>query len=30
MQHSQYNMRIDRRWVERRLRTPFVWGAGAR
>ena len=26
MQHSQYAMTIDRRWVERRLRTPFTWG----
>ena len=27
MQHSQYNMTIDRRWVEARLRSPFTWGA---
>jgi hypothetical protein len=26
LQHSQYSMTIDRRWVERRLRTPFTWG----
>jgi hypothetical protein len=26
MQHSQYAMTIDRRWVEKRLRTPFTWG----
>jgi tetratricopeptide (TPR) repeat protein len=25
MQHSQYRMRIDRRWVETRLRSPFSW-----
>jgi tetratricopeptide (TPR) repeat protein len=24
MQHSQYGMKIDRRWVEERLRAPFV------
>jgi tetratricopeptide (TPR) repeat protein len=24
MRHSQYGMTIDRRWVEERLRTPFV------
>ncbi|MFZ2053241.1 MAG: tetratricopeptide repeat protein [Candidatus Aminicenantales bacterium] len=25
MTHSQYGMRLDRRWVEERLRSPFVW-----
>jgi hypothetical protein len=23
MQHSQYNMIIDKKWVEERLKTPF-------
>jgi len=30
MQHGQYNMTIDRRWVEARLRTPFTWEAEPR
>jgi tetratricopeptide (TPR) repeat protein len=25
MQHSQYRMRINRKWVEQRLKTPFTW-----
>ncbi len=25
MSHSQYNMSIDRHWVEARLKTPFTW-----
>lgn len=25
MQHSQYRMRINSKWVEKRLKTPFVW-----
>lgn len=25
MQHSQYRMRINRAWLEERLRTPFTW-----
>jgi len=25
MEHSQYRLRIDRRWVETRLRSPFIW-----
>lgn len=25
MEHSQYRLRIDRRWVETRLRAPFSW-----
>jgi tetratricopeptide (TPR) repeat protein len=25
MTHSQYGMRINRQWVEERLRQPFVW-----
>jgi tetratricopeptide (TPR) repeat protein len=25
MQHSQFRMRINRQWVEKRLKTPFVW-----
>jgi len=25
MQHSQFRMRIDRAWVEKRLETPFTW-----
>jgi tetratricopeptide (TPR) repeat protein len=25
MQHSQFRMRIDRAWVEERLKTPFAW-----
>ena len=25
MQHGQYRMRIDRRWVETRLTSPFRW-----
>jgi tetratricopeptide (TPR) repeat protein len=25
IQHGQYGMTIDRRWVEARLRTPFTW-----
>ncbi|MFH1102441.1 MAG: tetratricopeptide repeat protein [Pseudomonadota bacterium] len=25
MEHSQYHLRIDRRWVETRLRSPFSW-----
>jgi tetratricopeptide (TPR) repeat protein len=25
MQHGQYHMRIDRRWVEARLGSPFRW-----
>ncbi len=28
MQHGQYDMTIDRRWVEARLRTPFTWEVG--
>jgi len=23
MQHNQYNMTIDKEWVEERLKTPF-------
>ena len=25
MTHSQFRMRIDRKWVEKRLETPFTW-----
>ncbi|MEW6456439.1 MAG: hypothetical protein AB1410_06995 [Acidobacteriota bacterium] len=25
MQHSQYRMRINRKWIEQRLKTPFTW-----
>jgi tetratricopeptide (TPR) repeat protein len=25
MQHSQFRMRISRKWVEKRLKTPFTW-----
>jgi tetratricopeptide (TPR) repeat protein len=25
MQHSQYRMRINRKWIEKRLKTPFTW-----
>jgi len=25
MQHSQFRMRINRKWVEKRLKTPFTW-----
>jgi hypothetical protein len=25
MQHSQFGMRIDRAWVEKRLAIPFSW-----
>jgi tetratricopeptide (TPR) repeat protein len=25
MQHGQYRMYLNREWVEKRLRTPFVW-----
>jgi tetratricopeptide (TPR) repeat protein len=25
MTHSQFRMRIDRGWVEKRLETPFTW-----
>jgi tetratricopeptide (TPR) repeat protein len=25
MQHSQFRMKINRRWVEKRLKTPFTW-----
>jgi hypothetical protein len=25
MQHSQFRMRIDRKWVEKRLQAPFTW-----
>lgn len=25
MQHSQFRMRINRRWVEKRLKIPFTW-----
>ena len=25
MTHSQFGMRIDRRWIEKRLETPFSW-----
>lgn len=25
MRHDQFRMKIDRRWVEKRLRTPFTW-----
>lgn len=26
MRHDQYGMRINRKWVEERLKTPFKWG----
>jgi tetratricopeptide (TPR) repeat protein len=26
MQHDQYGLRIDKAWVEKRLKTPFAWG----
>ncbi|UCC39867.1 MAG: hypothetical protein JSV96_19180 [Candidatus Aminicenantes bacterium] len=26
MQHDQYGMRINRQWIEERLKTPFKWG----
>jgi tetratricopeptide (TPR) repeat protein len=25
MTHSQYGMKLDRRWVEERLERPFIW-----
>jgi hypothetical protein len=25
MTHSQFRMRINREWIEKHLRTPFVW-----
>jgi tetratricopeptide (TPR) repeat protein len=25
MQHSQYGLKLDRSWVEERLKTPFAW-----
>ena len=25
MTHSQYGMRINRQWIEERLKTPFIW-----
>jgi hypothetical protein len=25
MTHSQFGMRINRAWVEKRLKTPFTW-----
>jgi hypothetical protein len=26
LQHDQYGLRIDRAWIEERLKTPFTWG----
>jgi len=26
LQHDQYGLKIDRAWVEARLKTPFTWG----
>jgi len=26
LQHDQYGLKIDRAWVEERLKTPFTWG----
>lgn len=26
MRHDQWGMKIDRQWVEERLKTPFKWG----
>lgn len=28
MRHDQYGMKINRQWVEERLKTPFQWGKG--
>ena len=28
MRHDQYGLKINRQWVEERLKTPFQWGKG--